>query len=66
MFRYSSESLESNIRRFIYFNFNSGNFASILANNYVVVSLYSRIHSSVMGVAGIYIKEDFKYLWAKQ
>lgn len=34
MFRYSSESLESNIRCFIYFNFNSGNFTSVLANNY--------------------------------
>jgi len=62
MFRYSSESLESNIRCFIYFNFHSGNVTAILGNNYVVVSLYSRIRGSVMWLAGIYTKGDLKYL----
>lgn len=61
MFRYSSESLESNIRCFIYFNFNSGNFMSVLAN-YIVASLYSRICNSVVGLARICIEGDFKFL----
>jgi len=57
MFRYSSESVESDIRCLIYFNFNSGNFKSILAVKYAVTSLVWRVHSSVTKLADTSVKE---------